>query len=256
MAKMTMMVALPEIPIRVELSRPGMAVSSDLYGHDLEFTRHDLFEGLSAEMLANRKFTTLADAVSWPRAARELAASGIDGAARWNPIGNASIDAPLWENASTLVTGDLGHSIRCDPAALCGVQQRGWLDGFNAGASAGSAIVMEAGTAYTIRLVLKSAPGSRPSQQALGTVVASLTSDLGTPVWSHSYPLPAASDGWTTVKTTFKASVTTANATLQIAATQAPTTWWLGSASLSRADGIVGSTRTIAGSSYHDPSQN
>ena len=33
----------------------GTLVRPELYGHDLEFTRHDLFEGLSAEILANRK---------------------------------------------------------------------------------------------------------------------------------------------------------------------------------------------------------
>ena len=36
-------------------SPTGGLVNPELYGHDLEFTRHDLFEGLSAEILANRK---------------------------------------------------------------------------------------------------------------------------------------------------------------------------------------------------------
>ena len=31
-------------------------MTDELYGHDLEFTRHDLFTGLSAEIVANRKF--------------------------------------------------------------------------------------------------------------------------------------------------------------------------------------------------------
>ena len=94
---------------------------------------------------------------------------------------------------SALVTGDLGHSIRCDRDAACGVKQRGWLGGFDAGASYGSAIAVEAGVEYVLRLVLKSAASAMPSQG--GAVVASLASETGTLLWSHEYPLPLASAG-------------------------------------------------------------
>ena len=147
---------ISETQVRITRSSPGAAVAQELYGHDLEFTRHDLFEGLSAEMLANRKFATLADASSWPAPVQQLAAAGIGGAARWEAIGNATLDTLLWANASHLVSGDLGHSVRCAPGD-CGVAQRGWLDGFDAGASYGSAIAVEAGVDYSLRLVLKSA---------------------------------------------------------------------------------------------------
>ena len=159
---------------------------------------------------------------------QQLAAAGIDGAARWEAIGNATLDTLLWANASHLVSGDLGHSVRCAPGD-CGVAQRGWLDGFDAGASYGSAIAVEAGVDYSLRLVLKSAGHG-------GVVVASLSSEAGTRLWSHSFPLPAASAGWATVSAVVRPSATTRNATLRITATDSPTAWWLGSASLMRAD--------------------
>ena len=149
-------------------------------------------------------------------------------------MGNASIDAPLWANASALVSGDLGHSIRCDGDAACGVKQRGWLGGFDAGASYGSAIAVEAGVEYVLRLMLKSAASAMPSQG--GAVVASLASETAALLWSHEYPLPLASAGWATVNSVLNVTATTTNATLSVAATMAPTAWWLGSASLSRAD--------------------
>ena len=40
----------------VSTAAKGGTVTDELYGHDLEFTRHDLFTGLSAEIVANRKF--------------------------------------------------------------------------------------------------------------------------------------------------------------------------------------------------------
>ena len=224
---------LPAARVRVDLSSPGTAVSPELYGHDLEFTRHDLYNGFSSEMLANRKFTTLPDAKSWPAQMQELASSGIDGAARWEAIGNATIDAPMWSSASALVTGDLGHSVRCDKDATCGLRQRGWLDGFNPGMSAGSAIALEVGVDYVLRLALKS---SSASSEPGGSVVASLTSETGTTLWSGAYDLPTAASGWVTMSSAFTATATSANATLQLVSSNARAAWWLGSASLSRAD--------------------
>lgn len=50
----------PPVPYTLVLNVSADAleepVSRELLGHDLEFTRHDLYEGLAAEMLANRKF--------------------------------------------------------------------------------------------------------------------------------------------------------------------------------------------------------
>ena len=97
------------------------------------------------------------------------------------------------------------------------MKQRGWLGGFDAGASYGSAIAVEAGVEYVLRLVLKSAASAMPSQG--GAVVASLASETGTLLWSHEYPWPLASAGWATVNSVLNVTATTTNATLSVAAT-------------------------------------
>ena len=70
----------------------------------------------------------------------------------------AQLDEPMWGNTtSALVSGDVGHSIRCtygaNAASYCGVEQRGWLDGFHsAGQSYGSSISLDQTQEYTLKL--------------------------------------------------------------------------------------------------------
>ena len=134
-------------------------VPYNFYGHNLEFTRHDLYEGLSAEMLANRKFATLPGQLgSWPPVMQQLVSSGLAGKVpRWtniNMLESAGLVFRLnsmsqcGNTTSALVSGDVGHSIRCtygaNAASYCGVEQRGWLDGFHsAGQSYGSSISLD-----------------------------------------------------------------------------------------------------------------
>ena len=221
-------------PIHVDTSSPGAHVSPELFGHDLEFTRHDLFNGISAEMLANRKFSTLpptaAPGCSWPAAMKMLADAGVGGAPRWTGVGSAALDAPYWENHSGLVNGDVGHSVRCDAGDVpCGVEQHGWLGGFNSGKSFGSSIALEAGEAYVLRLVLRGAGNGSDS------VPVSLSS-AGAQRWSHTFAVPAASSGWAIVLAAVTTAATTTNASLRIASSSSSASWWLGSASLARAD--------------------
>ena len=143
-------------------SKLGPAISPEFFGHDLEFTRHDLFEGLSSELIGNRKFAVPAPCPTqgygcWPRAVQTLVAQGIGGAPRWRAIGNAALAPPWWgPKNSALVTGDLGHSVRCAAgAAACGVEQSRTLDGFDAGMSFGSAIALHSNSSYGLRLVLR-----------------------------------------------------------------------------------------------------
>ena len=226
--------AVPErtpTPIHVNASSPGAPVSPELYGQDLEFTRHDIFNGISAEMLANRKFTTLPQKTSgWPAEMKMLADSGLGGAARWTGVGSAALDAPWWKNESSLVNGDVGHSVRCEASKVpCGVEQRGWLGGFNSSKSFGSAIALEAGSAYVLSLVLQGGGNG-------GDLVSASLSSSGAQLWSHTFAVPAASNGWVTVVADVTSAKTTMNATLRIASASSTAAWWLGSASLTRAD--------------------
>jgi hypothetical protein len=88
----------------LDVTSTGPVISPLLYGHDLEFTRHDLYEGLSAEVLANRKFAL-------PTEPQPNQPAGI--VPRWIAIGEPTLDLPFWSNNSHLVTGDSGHSIHC-----------------------------------------------------------------------------------------------------------------------------------------------
>lgn len=221
------------IPIHVNTSSsPGARVSTELFGHDLEFTRHDLFNGISAEMLANRKFATLPPAAppGWPADMRMLADAGVGGAPRWTGVGRAALDAPYWKNHSGLLSGDVGHSVRCDAGdAPCGVEQGGWLGGFNSGKGFGSSIALEAGKPYVLRLVLRGAGNGSDS------VPVSLSS-AGAHLWSHTFAVPAASSGWVTVLANITTTETTTNATLRIASASSSAPWYLGTASLSPVD--------------------
>eukprot|EP00040_Diaphanoeca_grandis_P035344 m.222056 g.222056 ORF g.222056 m.222056 type:complete len:1073 (+) comp33360_c0_seq3:76-3294(+) len=198
------------VSISLDISRVGPVVEPELYGHDLEFTRHDLFEGLSAELIANRKFAlpTKCDGsyACWPKAVQELIASGI--VPRWQAIGAATLAAPWWSNNSFLVTGDNGHSIRCSGASRCGVQQQGYYDGFNSAMSFGSAIAVKMNDLYSLRVVL----------QANGTTTVPVTivlSSEGNTLLTHTFSVAATSQ-WETYTINFTASVTSTNATLAI----------------------------------------
>src|SRR5271166_5627884 len=42
--------------ITLDVKHPGAVISPLLFGHNLEHTRHSVWQGLSAQLLANRKF--------------------------------------------------------------------------------------------------------------------------------------------------------------------------------------------------------
>jgi len=202
----------------LDVGKTAGVVAPELYGHDLEFTRHDLFTGLSAEIIANRKFAVPTPCAPpkgiecWPKAVQdEMVVTNV--APRWRKVGGAKLDAPYWVANSSLVTGDVGHSVSCSGAGACGVSQGSYLDGFDSGMSFGNAIVLEGGKEYSLRLVLN---GS-----------AKVTASLGS--WSKSF---SATAGWSTVVANFTAEATSLNATLTIASGAAGGDWSLGSVSL------------------------
>ena len=96
--------------------------------------------------------------------------------------------------------------------------------------SFGSAIVLEAGKEYSLRLVLKAAGSSSTARASAASpsVKADLTVDGGTSLWSTSFGVAST---WETFSANFTATATTLNATLSIYST-ADSDWWLGSVSL------------------------
>ena len=123
-------------PILVNASAPLGAVSPTLFGLDLEITRHDIWEGLSAQLVANRAFAVQPPGTIWPFS--------------W-PAGFP----PRWRGVGGVQVAGSSRAMVCvlsESNQLCGVQQDAVADGFNAGRSFGSAIGLQAGHAYSLRV--------------------------------------------------------------------------------------------------------
>jgi alpha-L-arabinofuranosidase len=174
----------------VNVSAPRDTLSPLLFGLDLEFTRHDLWGGLSAELVANRAFAVQPPGTSWPRPWP----AGFP--PRWTGIGEPAIAAAT-------------HGVVCTlspTAPLCGVQQTMVDGGFTGGMGFGSAIGVQAGWAYTLT-VTAGADGGAPLPVAveLPGVAAGVV----------TIP-PSPAGGVTSVTFNFTAPATVPNATLSV----------------------------------------
>lgn len=119
--------AEPDAVVLIDAGLPGPTISPLLFGHNIEITRRGGWQGLAAEMIANRKF----------------AAKGGDLPARWMPLGPA-VAVSLDEAQGYAGT----RSARIDvPAAggPCGIAQEQ------------PALAVRQDAAYALRLVVRSA---------------------------------------------------------------------------------------------------
>lgn len=135
----------PAAPLlTVNLSAPLDAVDPALFGLNLEFTRHDLFAGLSAQLLGNRLFSLQPPGTAWP----QPVSWGSQWPPRWSPIGHVSVCPPAPPAAVA------SQCMRCSLApgdGPCGLRQGTVLDGFGSGLGAfGSAIGLQQGAAYAL----------------------------------------------------------------------------------------------------------
>lgn len=169
---------------------PLEVIRGGLFGLDLEFTRHDIWAGLSAELIANRLFSVQPPGTSWPEA--------------WPP-GFPPRWAALPGGGAPSVSG-LSSSITCALSAsmpLCGLVQLPVGGGFSGGMDFGSAIGVEEGRAYTFRGVV------RASGSAGGAGLA-LSVSLSPAIFAANLSVPEGD--WTEVSFSFIAPVTTARA--------------------------------------------
>ena len=178
--------------------------------------------GLSAELIANRKFGVppACDAKGsyscWPQEVQDVVTMSAGFAPRWQALGSATLSEPWYgPNISGMVVGDCGHSVSCrvkgTATSVCGVQQSAYFDGFDAGMSFGSAIVLQEGELYNIRLVL----GILDSE----TVVTASLQDEGGTIWQKELRAGAVippSGSWTVITQNFTAPRTSLNATLKV----------------------------------------
>lgn len=192
--------------ITVSASFPLEVIRTELFGLDLEFTRHDIWQGLSGELISNRLFAVQPPGTSWPQP--------------W-PAGVPPRWAALPGGASPTFGPGLASSAACALSAaqpLCGLVQLPVGDGFDSGMSFGSAIGLEAGRAYTFRAV------ARASGSAGGAGLV-LSAYLAPALFSANLTVTDTGVGgaWTTVTYSFIAPASTARAdslSLWIRATQ------------------------------------
>ena len=127
------------VSLTIDATAQGAVISPLLFGHNLEHTRQAIWQGIGAEMVANRKF------------------AAIDGGLpkRWWTLKGRGV------SVSTQVTYAGKHSVRLDNATgtPCGLwQQHEWL-AFRKGTKYAFRIWTKAETNQTLRLQIIDRPG-------------------------------------------------------------------------------------------------
>jgi alpha-N-arabinofuranosidase len=195
--------------IAIDVTNAGPSISPRLFGHNLEFTRRAVWQGLSAEMAANRTFA---------------GAAKVDGLPpRWYAItegGRVVIDKQV------AMAG--GQSIRVAVAAA----------GKSAGiGQMGEGIALQQAAAYKFRVWLR-------AEKELSVTVRFTDESLATAY--HRQLLPAAGGAWTCCRGTFSAPVTDRNVRWEITA-ESPGVFWIGAVSIQPADTFHGMRRDVVG---------
>lgn len=214
------------VKIEIDTTSPAESISRGLFGHNLEFTRHDLFAGLSAQLVANRKFVLTPKGTKWPYAWD----NDRSFPPRWSPLGNASIVQPGY-------AGPHSSAIHCAVerhGQACGVTQATVGEGFNSGMGGGSAIPLQAGAAYTARLTVRA---SSDQPMPVSFAVGQSSDDQNSSILT-TFMVP--SDGeWHTMEANITAEYGVAEATLAVSARDAGDLW-IGAVSLMPADNFLG----------------
>jgi hypothetical protein len=142
--------------ISVAAGFPKEELRPGLFGLDLEFTRHDIWSGLSAELISNRNFAVQPAGTTWP----EAFPAGFP--TRWSPIGT-----PLVRAISSAVSCPLSAA-----QSRCGLRQTPVGEGFDSGMGFGSAIAIQSGRSYTFRVVARATGTANGAGLILSVVLA------------------------------------------------------------------------------------
>ncbi len=172
--------------IEIDVTQKGAIISPNLFGHNLEHTRKGIWQGISAEMIANRKF----------------AAVKGDLPAQWKGIaygGTATLDL------ETVYVGD--HSVRLEnqgEATVAIAQQHEWLTFIK-------------GTKYIFRVWIKS-----DSEQSLWMGIRDRYSARSWMIREETISEPG---DWQLWSGEFTAPLTLKNARLEIGNSGEGTSW-------------------------------
>ncbi|MGA2619438.1 MAG: hypothetical protein ABSF26_17660 [Thermoguttaceae bacterium] len=210
----------PAVPITLDVTSAGPTISPLLFSFNLEHTRHAMWQGLSAELLANRKFAgkSVADGLKQTKVVR--GAEGPDGVvAHWYGIGKPA--ARFAPDTQRFYTGKQSQRIE-SVAERC-------VGGIGQGE-----IPVQAGTEYAARFQLMARPAVN--------VVARLCDAAGKEYLRQTLRLDAGD--WQPWTFTFKAPQTDLKARLEISF-EGPGTLWVGSASLMPVDNFHGMRRDV-----------
>ena len=115
-----------------------------------------MFNGISAELIANRKFAMPTEPFTdWPSEVQQLVEEGV--VPRWVGIGSPTLDSPYYAMHDDLISGDVGSSIHCaaNNSKECGIEQGSYFEGFDSGVGFGSSIILSKNMDYTLQLVVK-----------------------------------------------------------------------------------------------------
>ena len=202
--------------IRIDATTPGPIIAPLLFSYNLEHTRYAMWKGLSAELLANRKFAGKSVADGWKEAKIVRGAGGSDGVvARWQAVGK-----PAAQFAPDTTGPYVGKQSQRIQIAAAGAR-----DGIAQGD-----LAVEAGVQYAARFQLKA--------ERLLKVSARLCDASGQKEYACQ-SMAVEPGAWRSWGFTFRAPQTDLQARLEITF-GGPGTLWVGSASLLRADSFHG----------------
>lgn len=192
-------------PIVIDAGRPGPEIASLLFGHNVELTRRGGWRGLSAEMVANRKFAA--------------GAGGLP--ARWAALGS-------------------GAEVRHDQTQGCAGTRSARIEVPAAGGPCGivqeqPALAVRAQAAYALRLVVRS---DSPRTIALRLRDASLHDVLLEQTWRVT------EGAWQALEGSCTATATSVSCRLEIVSDQ-PGAFHVGAVSLLPGDAFHGMRRDV-----------
>ncbi len=206
--------------ITVEVKHPGAVISPLLFGHNLEHTRHSVWQGLSAQLLANRKFAGPVSA-DGPDARKVVRGEpGADGVvAHWFGIGPAAAEFAV--DTTTVFAGRQSQRITIAGHGRGGLGQRG--------------IPLRQGMDYELGLWIK-------TERELG-IVARIVDDSGQQIHAEK-AMKLVPGPWQNRTCRFQAPKTDPSARLEILF-DGPVSLWLGASSLLPADHLRGLRRDV-----------
>jgi alpha-N-arabinofuranosidase len=210
----------PAVPITLDVNSAGPTISPLLFSFNLEHTRHAMWKGISAELLANRKFAGKSVADGLKRSKVVRGAEGPDGVvAHWYGVGKPA--ARFAPDTQRFYAGKQSQRIEI-------VAER------SVGGIGQGEIPIQAGTEYAARFQLMAVPSVNATVRLC---------DASAKEYLHQ-TLRLQEGDWRPWTFNFKAPRTDLKARLEITF-EGPGRLWVGSASLMPADNFHGLRRDV-----------